>query len=108
MSDSPSSDGPAEFEASLEALETLVARMENGELGLEQSLAEFQRGMELVQRCQHALDDAQRRVEALTQEDPATLPGKPTTPPGQEDPNDGTNVPRAPGSNDSTDPDVPF
>lgn len=101
MSDTPSGDGPAEFEASLEALEALVARMENGELGLEQSLAEFQRGMELVQRCQHALDDAQRRVEALTQEDSATLPG-------QEDPKDGTNVPRAPESDDSTDPDVPF
>ncbi|ADC70932.1 exodeoxyribonuclease VII, small subunit [Thioalkalivibrio sp. K90mix] len=60
-----STDSPAEFEASLEALEALVARMESGELGLEQSLEEFQRGMELVGLCQKALDDAQARIEKL-------------------------------------------
>ena len=57
---------PADFEASLEALETLVARMESGELGLERSLEEFQQGMQLVDRCQKALDEAQRRMESLT------------------------------------------
>ncbi len=60
---------PADFEASLEALETLVARMESGELGLEQSLEEFQQGMQLVDRCQRALDEAQRRMETLTSGD---------------------------------------
>lgn len=64
----PAPGTPADFEASLEALETLVARMESGELGLEQSLEEFQQGMQLVDRCQRALDEAQQRMEALTTE----------------------------------------
>ncbi|WP_018142073.1 exodeoxyribonuclease VII small subunit [Thioalkalivibrio sp. ALJ7] len=101
MTDSPSADSPAEFEASLEALEALVARMESGELGLEQSLGEFQRGMELVNRCQQALDDAQRRMEALTAE---TSPGA-----SAESDHDATaNVPRSPAASGTTDPDVPF
>ncbi|WP_019624945.1 exodeoxyribonuclease VII small subunit [Thioalkalivibrio sp. ALJT] len=84
MSDAPA-DSPAEFEASLEALEALVARMESGELGLEQSLEEFQRGMQLVSRCQKALDEAQKRIEALAADeaaasvnaDPAPTPNVP-------------------------------
>ena len=101
MTDSPSADSPAEFEASLEALEALVARMESGELGLEQSLGEFQRGMELVNRCQRALDDAQRRIEALAQEPPSDASA-------QSDHDGNANVPRTPAAQDSTDPDVPF
>lgn len=101
MSDPSSADSPAEFEASLEALEALVARMESGELGLEQSLGEFQRGMELVNRCQRALDDAQRRIEALAQEPPSDASV-------QSDHNGDANVPRTPAAQDSTDPDVPF
>lgn len=100
MSDPSSADSPAEFEASLEALEALVARMESGELGLEQSLAEFQQGMELVNRCQKALDDAQRRIEALTG-DEANAPA------AGNDQTGGTSVP-AGERTDSTDPDVPF
>ncbi|AKJ96003.1 exodeoxyribonuclease VII small subunit [Thioalkalivibrio versutus] len=101
MTDSPSADSPAEFEASLEALEALVARMESGELGLEQSLGEFQRGMELVNRCQLALDDAQRRIEALAQEAPSATAA-------QNDHHASTHVPRTPEPHDTTDPDVPF
>ena len=100
MSDPSSADSPAQFEASLEALEALVARMESGELGLEQSLAEFQQGMELVNRCQKALDDAQRRIEALTGDDAGAAAAG----------NDSGGGPKIPagGQTDSTDPDVPF
>ncbi len=93
-------DTPAEFEANLEALEGLVARMESGELGLEQSLTEFQQGMELVRRCQTALDDAQRRIEALSADSGDSAPAS-------DDPPERTNVPAA-GASNTTDPDVPF
>lgn len=101
MSDPSSADSPAEFEASLEALEALVARMESGELGLEQSLEEFQRGMDLVNRCQRALDDAQRRIEALSQEPSPNASA-------QNDHGGNPDVPRTPAAQNSTDPDVPF
>jgi exodeoxyribonuclease VII small subunit len=56
--------GPS-FESALEELEAIVARMEAGELTLEQSLAAYKRGAELLQLCQGALRDAQQQVKVL-------------------------------------------
>lgn len=65
-----------DFEKSLDELETLVEKMEQGELTLEESLAHFERGMALSKRCQAALDDARLKVEQLlaTGEDDETGP----------------------------------
>lgn len=57
-------DSP-DFEKSLAELETLVERMEQGELTLEQSLAHFERGLVLSRSCQAALDQARLKVEQL-------------------------------------------
>lgn len=59
---------PVDFEASLGELEQLVAKMEAGDLTLEQSLAAFERGVQLTRQCQTALRKAELRVQALTQE----------------------------------------
>jgi exodeoxyribonuclease VII small subunit len=56
---------PTGFEAALAELETIVARMESGELTLEQSLAAYKRGAALLQYCQLALRDAQQQVKVL-------------------------------------------
>lgn len=61
----PPPESPAAFEAAMDALEQLVSRMEAGELPLEESLQEYQRGMELVRSCQEALDEAQRRIDSV-------------------------------------------
>lgn len=58
-------DTPPSFEAALKELETLVASMELGDLSLEQSLASYQRGAELLKYCQTQLADAQERVRIL-------------------------------------------
>lgn len=55
----------ADFEKSLDELEALVARMEQGELSLEDSVKAFERGMHLYQNCQRALDEAELRVDLL-------------------------------------------
>lgn len=57
------------FEASLEKLETLVARMEQGETSLEDSLKDFERGIELTRSCQIALAEAEQKVQILLQKD---------------------------------------
>ncbi len=57
-----------DFEAALHALEALVARMEEGELSLEDSLREFERGMALTRRCQQLLAQAEQRVQQLTEQ----------------------------------------
>ena len=53
------------FEKALEELEALVGRMEDGKLPLEESLAAYQRGAELVKFCESKLSDAQARIAIL-------------------------------------------
>ena len=67
MASSPSSPLPEglTFEKALEELETLVARMEDGKLPLEESLAAYQRGAELIKFCESKLADAQARIAIL-------------------------------------------
>jgi exodeoxyribonuclease VII small subunit len=53
------------FESALAELEGIVGAMEGGELTLEQSLASYQRGAELLKFCQATLAQAQQRVRIL-------------------------------------------
>lgn len=55
----------ARFEQSMTALEQIVDKMEKGELNLEASLQAYERGMQLYRECQHALDQAQFRIQQL-------------------------------------------
>jgi exodeoxyribonuclease VII small subunit len=54
-----------DFEKSLAELEQLVEEMENGDLSLDQSLAKFEKGVELTKNCQKALKAAEQRVNIL-------------------------------------------
>ncbi len=53
------------FESALAELEKIVAAMEEGQMPLEQSLAAYQRGAELLKTCQSQLQDAQQQVKIL-------------------------------------------
>ena len=53
------------FEKSLKELEALVAKMEQGNLTLEESLQHFERGIQLTRTCQQALKAAEQKVEIL-------------------------------------------
>ena len=57
--------GAESFEAKLEKLESIVARLEQGDLALEQSLAEFEQGVKLLQDCQQSLVQAEQKVQLL-------------------------------------------
>lgn len=57
---------PKNFEAALAELEALVTQMENGQLPLEQSLAAYKQGTELLAFCQTTLQDAEQQVRVLT------------------------------------------
>ena len=48
-------------------LETIVSRLEQGDLPLEQSLGLFERGVQLSRFCHTKLEDAERRIEILTE-----------------------------------------
>ena len=53
------------FEAAMAELEQVVADMESGNLSLEDSLAAYKRGAELLQLCRGRLEDAQQQVRVL-------------------------------------------
>jgi exodeoxyribonuclease VII small subunit len=60
-----SQDQQPSFESALLELEKIVASMEAGQMPLEQSLAAYKRGAELLKFCQAALHDAQQQVKIL-------------------------------------------
>ncbi len=57
-----------DFEKALAELEALVARMEQGDQPLEQSLKDFERGVALARQCQTALREAEQKVQILTRD----------------------------------------
>lgn len=63
-----------DFEQSLGELQTLVERLESGELSLEDSLAAFEQGIRLTRECQGALGQAEQKVQILLSQDGATAP----------------------------------
>ena len=56
---------PPTFEAALAELEAILARMEDGQLPLADTLSAYKRGAELLQYCQAELKDAQQQVQVL-------------------------------------------
>ncbi|MDI3270630.1 MAG: exodeoxyribonuclease VII small subunit [Bacillota bacterium] len=55
------------FEKALEELERIVRRLEEGQVSLEESLAAFERGLELLAFCQARLSQVEKRVEVLVE-----------------------------------------
>lgn len=58
------------FEQALGELETIVARLESGDLPLEDALGEFERGVQLARQGQQTLQQAEQRVQILLSDDP--------------------------------------
>lgn len=64
--ETPTDSPVADFERSLDALEQLVEKMEQGQMSLEDSLAAYERSVGLYRRCQQALEQAELRVRLLS------------------------------------------
>ncbi len=65
---SASKSSDLDFEAAIKELESLVERMEQGDQSLEQSLKDFERGVELTRTCQKALKQAEQKVHLLLEQ----------------------------------------
>jgi exodeoxyribonuclease VII small subunit len=85
-------DKAPDFEQALAELESLVERLERGDLPLDEALKTFERGVELTRHCQAALKAAQQKVEILLRRggqtgiEPFSVPedGPPGSPPADE------------------------
>ncbi len=58
---------PTDFEQAITELDQIVRTLEQGDLPLEQSLALFERGVRLSRFCHDRLEDAEKRIQVLTQ-----------------------------------------
>jgi exodeoxyribonuclease VII small subunit len=56
---------PKNFEDALGELERILSEIEGGQVGLEESLAKYDRGNFLIQHCRGVLDSAQKQIEEL-------------------------------------------
>lgn len=67
MADSSNADvKKMAFERAIEELETIIKRLEEGKVPLEESVAIYERGESLKRRCEELLRQAQARVEKIT------------------------------------------
>jgi exodeoxyribonuclease VII small subunit len=74
MADTKSDIKKLPFEQAIEELETIVRRLEEGKVPLEESVAIYERGEALKARCEELLRQAEARVEKIT----LNAAGKPT------------------------------
>jgi len=68
--------GVGGLEKSLVELETLVEKLEGGDLSLEETLKYFERGVKLTRECQATLKEAEQKVEILLNK---TVEAKPSS-----------------------------
>jgi exodeoxyribonuclease VII small subunit len=72
---------PKSFEEGLAELEQILAEIESGEMGLEDSLAKYERGNFLIQHCRAVLNSAEKQIELLSKASDGSLQSEPMNPP---------------------------
>ncbi|WP_438765159.1 exodeoxyribonuclease VII small subunit [Kushneria sp. TE3] len=72
-SSTPAAQTPSDFAGALSSLETLVRRLESGELSLEASLEDFEQGIALVRDARARLEQAELRVQQLLEQGGGSL-----------------------------------
>ena len=60
-------NNPQDFEQSIKELEAILTKMEQGQISLSDSLAQYEQGIKLIRQCQGALDKAEQTIENLNQ-----------------------------------------
>ncbi|MGH7243371.1 MAG: exodeoxyribonuclease VII small subunit [Phycisphaerales bacterium] len=65
---SEKADAELSFEDALTQVEAVIEAIEAGEIGLEKSLTEYERGVRLIKRCREVLANAEQRIEMLTKD----------------------------------------
>ena len=53
------------FEQAMEKLEGIVERIESGQIGLAESITEYEQGVKLIKQCRTILDAAEKKIQIL-------------------------------------------
>ena len=79
-------DGTPTFEEALAQLETIVTSIEQGKTGLQESIAQYEKGMKLIQYCRSVLTDAEGKIQQLQLGQAGTLETRAFEAPGADAP----------------------
>ena len=69
------------FEEALRQLEEVAEQIEQGKIGLEESISKYEQGMGLVKQCRDILSRAERKIQQLQSRPDGTLEASPLDPP---------------------------
>ncbi len=61
--------GGLSFEESIKELTNIVGKIEQGQIPLQDSLQQYERGMALIKQCRAILQKAEKRIEKITREE---------------------------------------
>ena len=61
-------DKKKSFEEALVELERIVQEVEQGKIGLEESIARYEEGMTLIKHCRNVLDVAEKKIETISKD----------------------------------------
>jgi len=59
-------DKSVKFDEAIAQLEAIIAQIESGQAGLEESLEQYEKGMKLITHCRSVLDAAEKKIAELT------------------------------------------
>ncbi len=57
------------FEDAMQELEVITAKLEKGDLSLDESVSNFEEGMKLAKKCNNILEEAEKKIKVLVQKD---------------------------------------
>ncbi len=57
------------FEDAMQELEAITAKLEKGDLSLDESVSKFEEGMKLAKKCNNILEEAEKKIKVLVQKD---------------------------------------
>ena len=72
------------FEQALAQLESIAKAIEQGKIGLQDSIVEYEKGVKLLRRCRAVLTEAEMKIQQLQVAEDGTLTPGPMPPPGDE------------------------
>jgi exodeoxyribonuclease VII small subunit len=80
----PGSEKPPTFEEALAQLEAIVTAIEEGKIGLQDAIVEYEKGMRLIRHCRGILSEAEAKIQQLQVADDGKLSAAPMPPPTEE------------------------
>jgi exodeoxyribonuclease VII small subunit len=83
MMPSPSGKQPT-FEEALSQLEAIASAIEEGKIGLQDSITEYEKGMKLIRHCRSILAEAEARIQQLQVAEDGRVSTKPLESPPEE------------------------